>query len=302
MGTNKRERKKANRAAKLEAERAAEARQRRFKLIRNAIILTVVIVITLVLLTSCSSDDDTKSVSAGATTVDQTDGSETPETTEAVDHTTAETAPVPAPEYGSSSCPKFDQVVDDRIDPPAPTLAFDDAFQLCIEPDRAYQATIETTEGTVVVDLDTELTPLTTNNFVSLARYGYYDGTQFFRTEAKSGIIQGGSPHTQSNVDPGPGYTIPDEGLPFTEDDYGPGTLAMARTAAPDSASAQFFFLANEGARYLGDPSQPGAGTYQVFGKVTEGLEVLEAIAALDDGSGVPSQSTSIISVTITEV
>lgn len=297
MGTDKRERKKANRAAKLEAERAVEARQRRIKLIRNAVILAIVIVITLVLLTSCSSDDDTKSVSAGATTVDQTvDQTVDPDTTDAVDDTTAETVPASTPEYGSTSCPKFGQVVK-RAAP-----EFDDAFQLCIDPDRTYQATVETTAGTVVVDLDTTRTPLTTNNFVALARYGYYDGTQFFRTEAKSGIIQGGSPHTQSNVDPGPGYTIPDEALPFTEDDYGPGTLAMARTPGPDSASAQFFFLANEGARYLGDPSQPGSGTYQVFGKVTEGLDVLEAIAALDDGSGVPSQSTSIISVAITEV
>ena len=127
--------------------------------------------------------------------------------------------------------------------------------------------------------------------------------TDLFRTEAASGIIQGGSPHTQSNTDPGPGYTIPDEALPFSADDYAPGTLAMARTAAPDSGSAQFFLLANEGGRYLGDPESLGssAGTYVVFGRTTEGLDVLQAIAELDDGTGVPSSSISIESVTITE-
>ena len=308
MGTDKRERKKANRNAKLEAERAAAARQRRIKMVRNAVILTVVIVVVLVLLNGCSSDDDSKTVSAGATTTESAGNSApvTTDTTDAGDTATESTAPVAASEkeYGTTPCRKFSEVVPEggsrTIEP---TVDFDDAFQLCIDPERAYQATIETTEGTVVVDLDTTRTPLTTNNFVSLARSGYYDGTDFFRTEANTGIIQGGSPHTQSKFDPGPGYTIPDEGLPFTEDDYGPGTLAMARIQAPDSASAQFFFLANDGARYLGDPSQPGSGTYQVFGKVAEGLDVLEAIAGLDDGTGTgtPSRTSSIISVTITE-
>ena len=277
MGTDKRERKKANRAAKAEAERAAEARRRRIKMIRNAVILAVVIVIALVLLNGCSSDPAPEKVAAGAGTTE---------------------VEKPDDGYGTTPCPKSESVGPGA---PEPVLEFDDSFQRCIDPTRSYQATIETTEGTVVVDLDTTRTPITTNNFVALARSGYYDGTRFFRTEAKTGIIQGGAPHTQSNIDPGPGYTITDEGIPFSKDDYGPGTLAMARTSEPNSASAQFFFLANDGARYLGDPKQAGAGTYQVFGKVTQGLDVLKAIAALDDGAQVPSQPTSIISVKITE-
>ena len=154
----------------------------------------------------------------------------------------------------------------------------------------------------MVVELDTEATPITTNNFVNLARFGYFDGTDLFRTEAASGIIQGGSPHTQDNTDPGPGYSIPDEGLPFTSDDYEPGTIAMAN-AGPDTAGGQFFFLANEGGSYLGDPAQLGAdaGSYAVFGQVTKGLDVLQEIAALDDGSGVPSKQVTIEKVTITE-
>lgn len=186
-----------------------------------------------------------------------------------------------------------------------PKIDFDTGFAQCIDTAKTYTATVQTTEGTVIVELDTERTPITTNNFVALARYGYYDGTEFFRTEAESGIIQGGSPHTQSNADPGPGpdFSVPDEGLPFSSDDYGPGTLAMARTAAPNSASGQFFLLANEGSRYLGDEASLGtdAGSYAVFGKVTEGLDVLEKIAALDDGSSTPSKPVSIETVTITE-
>ena len=154
----------------------------------------------------------------------------------------------------------------------------------------------------MVLQLDTERTPITTNNFVNLARSGYFDGTDLFRTEAASGIIQGGSPHTQDNTDAGPGYDIPDEGMPFSSEDYAAGTIAMAN-AGPGTAGSQFFFLANDGGSYLGDPNAIGdsAGRYAVFGTVTEGLDVLQTIADLDDGSGAPSKPVTIESVTITE-
>lgn len=275
MGTEKRERKKANRAAKLAAEQAAADRKRRLRLLRNGVILVIVLVVVLFLLTSCGSDSDDSS-EPGVPSGDE--------------------QPVDEPGYGSTECPPDEGVDEPRID-------FDDSFRRCIDPTKTYTAVVATSMGDVTVELDAADHPITTNNFVALARSGYYDGTEFFRTEAMSGIIQGGSPHTQSNTDPGPGYTIIDEGPNATAEDYGPGTLAMARTAAPDSASAQFFFLANEGGRYLGDPAQlgPDAGSYRVFGKVTEGLEVLEQIAALDTGNSTPSSIERIESVTITE-
>ncbi|MBA3282174.1 MAG: peptidylprolyl isomerase [Acidimicrobiia bacterium] len=277
MGTDKRERQKANKAARLAAQQAAEAKKRRIKFIRNVVILVVAIIVVGLLLAGCADSDG--SVSTGPGGADQTTG--------------------PADDgYGTTTCPPAKGVDEPKID-------FDTGFAKCIDPAKTYSAAVQTTEGTVTVKLDTERTPITTNNFVALARYGYYDGTELFRTEAESGIIQGGAPHTQSNADPGPGpnFSVPDEGLPFSADDYGPGTLAMARTAAPNSASGQFFFLANEGSRYLGDEARLGAdaGSYAVFGKVTEGLDVLEKIAALDDGSSTPSKSVSIDKVTITE-
>ena len=297
MGTEKRDRKKANRTAKLEAERAAEARARRIRTIRNAVVAGVAIIAIMLLATAlsgCSSDgsDGAQDVSSGDAYADgDIEATAGGSTGDADEEPSAEEAA-----YGSGECPPAEGVDE-------PVIDFADAPQQCIDPATTYTATIETSLGAVVVELDTERTPITTNNFVTLARYGYFDGTDLFRTEAASGIIQGGSPHTQSNTDPGPGYTIPDEGLPFSADDYGPGTLAMARTAAPNSASGQFFFLANEGGRYLGDPAQLGdsAGSYAAFGTVTEGLDVLEAIAALDDGTGVPAEQVAIESVTITE-
>ena len=268
MGTDKRERKKANRAAKIAEQEAAEAKARRIKAIRNVVLFGVGIVIVAVLLslTACGADTDTDDAAGNR-----------PDTTDTTATTTGASSPADPdgdetgdPAYGDGECPPVEGVDE-------PVIDFTIAPQLCIDPARSYTATFATTLGEFTVELDTERTPLTTNNFVVLARFGYFDGTDLFRTEAASGIIQGGSPHTQSNTDPGPGYTIPDEALPFSADDYAPGTLAMARTAAPDSGSAQFFLLANEGGRYLGDPESlgSGAGTYVVFGRTTEGLDVL---------------------------
>lgn len=281
MGTEKRERQKANREAKLAAEAAAVAKQKQIRFIRNVVILVAAIIVTgflLAALSGCSSSDsEGVGTDGGSSTTAAAEGS-------------GDLA------FGTGECPPADGVDE-------PVIDFDDAPQDCLDPDKSYVAEVETTLGTVTVELDTDRTPLTTNNFVALSRFGYYDGTTLFRTEARSGIIQGGSPHTQDATDPGPGYTIPDESLPFTSEDYAPGALAMARTSAPDSAGAQFFFLANEGGAYLGDTAQLGeaAGSYVVFGRTTEGLDVLEEIAALDDGAGAPSQPVSITRVTITE-
>ena len=83
----------------------------------------------------------------------------------------------------------------------------------------------------------TTRTPGTTNNFIQLAGYDYYNGTKLFRTDTSIGIIQGGAAKTNSASDPGPGYTISDEGGKFT---YQPGQLVMARTSGPNSAGSQF--------------------------------------------------------------
>jgi len=203
---------------------------------------------------------------------------------------------------GTGECPPTDGSATRTID-------FAKAPTGCIDPAKAYTATFDTSEGSFTVALDTERTPKTVDNFVALSRWKYYDGTKVFRTEADTGIAQGGSPHTDGSDDPGPGYTIPDEGGTFTTDDYGPGAIAMARSDEPDSASAQFFLLSGEGGRYLGDKDQicPTAGTFVVFGNVTEGLDVAKQITDLQGGidqttgMGVPGKDITIETVTIQE-
>jgi cyclophilin family peptidyl-prolyl cis-trans isomerase len=178
---------------------------------------------------------------------------------------------------------------------------------MCIDPAKTYTAVFATTEGSVTVALDTKESPQTTNNFVVLARYHYYDGTKVFRTDPSIDIIQGGSPATQDNTDPGPGYTIQDEGNAAARK-YSAGDLVMARTSQPNSGGAQFFFVAGPKAAGLDGGNGPTGGTYVTFGKTdAKGTAVVQKILALnkqDPSSGLggaPSRTVVVKKVTITE-
>lgn len=221
------------------------------------------------------------------------------------DEATPATAAPPGPGAsidGETPCPPADGSAER-------TTAFSAAPPMCIDPATPYTAVFTTNQGTVRVALDGSAMPSTTNNFVVLSRYGYYDGTAIFRTDPSIDIIQGGAPTTNSPSDPGPGYTIPDEGgeFDFTSDPngsgpftYAPGQLVMARSQGPDSSGAQFFFTVGPNAANL-----DAYGTYLVFGEVVEGLDVLEQILALHvpGGSlgGAPSEPVVVESVTIEE-
>ena len=275
MPSDKRQRQKERERAAREAQAAADRRsQQRRNFIRiGGLIVAVVAAAALYSFLAGGDDDDE---TATDTTV------ETTETTEAAD---------------PLDCPAEDGSSEQTLDFPAPPPD-------CLVEGATYEAVFDTTAGEVRVALDTEATPATVNNFVYLARYGYYDGTDMFRTNTGIDIIQGGSPHTNDNSDPGPGYTIEDEGADWT---YEPGDLVMARTPAPNSASAQYFFAAGpnvSGLDFGGGSS--GAGTYVKFGRVTEGLDVLEAILAShvdgdEPGEGAPDPIPVVNSVTIVQ-
>lgn len=229
---------------------------------------------------------------------------EVTETTEAAVSTDAspEVVPVETSVPHSLGCPEADHSSPRTID-------FEAQQPLCIDPALNYTAIFDTSEGEIVVDLDTTNTPNTANNFATLARWGYYDNTEIFRTDPSIDIIQGGSPHTNTASDPGPGYTIVDEptfssggtGLvgPYR---YLPGQLVMARSAGPNSSGAQYFFTTGPNTSLL-----DSQGTYIVFGSTDDaGLEVLQGIIGLheDDYSGLgggPSRTVTVYSVRIQE-
>jgi cyclophilin family peptidyl-prolyl cis-trans isomerase len=142
--------------------------------------------------------------------------------------------------------------------------------------------TMATEKGTIVIKLEGDLSPIAAGNFAALAGCGYYDGVVFHRL-VPGFVIQGGDPTGSGSG--GPGYTIKDEPV-ITE--YRRGTVAMARTSLPDSVGSQFFIvLDDQAATALADPT---TNNYQIIGTVIDGMETVDAIAAMPN-SGEPNNA-----------
>ncbi len=162
-----------------------------------------------------------------------------------------------------------------------------------LEPGLDYRARIATSCGTILVDLYEDRTPKTVNSFVFLGRDGFYDGTTFHRVEPGF-VIQGGDP--TGTGEGGPGYTLEDELTVAREQGYPAGTLAMAN-AGPDTNGSQFF-IALEEADQL-------PRNYTVFGRVTEGMDVVGRIGSLSvhrdahTGAQAPDETVYVQTITI---
>ncbi|MBP3917326.1 MULTISPECIES: peptidylprolyl isomerase [unclassified Clostridium] len=147
--------------------------------------------------------------------------------------------------------------------------------------------------GTIKAELYPDKAPNTVNNFISLANSGFYDGLIFHRV-IKGFMNQGGDPNGIGTG--GPGYSIKGEfsSNGYTKNDlkHTAGVLSMARASNPDSAGSQFFIMA-EDASYLD-------GDYAAFGKVTEGMDVVEAINSVEtDRNDKPLKDVVIESITV---
>ncbi len=149
------------------------------------------------------------------------------------------------------------------------------------------KATIETSMGTISVELDDERAPATVENFVKYAADGFYDGTIFHRVIDGFMIQGGGFTRDMNQKDTrGPIRIESMNGLKNLR-----GTIAMARTMVPDSATSQFFInLVDNGFLDFTAPTQSGYG-YAVFGKVTDGMEVVDRIAKVRTGFSGPHQN-----------
>jgi cyclophilin family peptidyl-prolyl cis-trans isomerase len=146
---------------------------------------------------------------------------------------------------------------------------YSSAPPLVIDPAKRYTARLVTPMGDIVAELYAEKAPQTVNNFVFLAREGYYDGVTFHRV-IKGFMAQGGDPTGTGRG--GPGYTFADEFDASLRHD-GPGVLSMAN-AGPGTNGSQFFITFG--------PTPHLDGKHAVFGKVTEGMDVVLAIPERD--------------------
>ena len=157
---------------------------------------------------------------------------------------------------------------------------------MAIDPAKKYTAKIETTAGTMDAEFFTDDAPNTVNNFVFLARDGYYEDVIFHRV-IKGFMIQGGDPTGTGTG--GPGYRFNDEPV---KRPYERGTLAMAN-AGPNTNGSQFFIM------HADYPLPPN---YTIFGKLTSGEDVLDMIATAPTGAqDRPNNPVVINSITITE-
>ena len=268
MGTEKRNRKKENRRQRLDDLAKQQQRKRTRKLAtRAAIFIAVVVGVALIISVSGGSD----STSTSDTTVD-----------------TAATAPVEGRAItGETPCPAVDGSE-------ARASTFENAPSNCLDASKTYTAVVTTNKGEFAIVLDQTKAPLAANNFVTLARYKYFDNTQCHRAILDF-VVQCGDPTATGSG--GPGYSFADE-LPQASE-YKLGSIAMANSG-PNTNGSQFFII-------TGDQGVTLPPSYTLFGQVTSGLDTtvpaLNAASNPDPAAnGVPPIETlTIVSVVITE-
>src|SRR6476619_6500033 len=150
------------------------------------------------------------------------------------------------------------------VRPPVGWLVMANPPAMQIDTETIYQVTIETDRGPIVMELDPRMAPTTVNNFVSLARDGYYDGLKFHRVVPEF-VIQGGDPEGTGRG--GPGYKFADEPV---RGEYTLGAVAMAN-AGPDTNGSQFFICIDDCTRKL-------QKAYNLFGYVIDGIDVAQSV------------------------
>jgi cyclophilin family peptidyl-prolyl cis-trans isomerase len=287
VGTEKRERQKANRAARRERDLASQRAADRRSRITLFAIIGVFVFAALLLFRYFGSDDAEDVISGSSTTT-------TTATTTTIDPSAPTLIAVTVPAAGGSitgdtPCPAEDGSAE-RI------TSFESAPPMCIDPAAVYLADIETTEGKFTVELDATSAPTTVNNFVVLARYHYYDDVAFHRI-IPGFVVHGGDAVGPTPGSGGPGYRFDDE-LPEIDETtglaYAQGDVAMANSGE-NTNGAQFFVVT--GAQ--GEALPPN---YSKFGRVIAGMDVVAAIeAAGSPGAGTPTEEIRIDSITISE-
>ncbi len=158
---------------------------------------------------------------------------------------------------------------------------------MTIDPNKTYLALLETGKGNIIIELFAKDAPKTVNNFVFLAREGFYDGTTFHRV-IPGFMAQGGDPTGTGMGEPG--YAFPDE---FSSQKHLAGVISMANSG-PNTNGSQFFIT------YAPQPHLDGR--HSVFGKVTQGMDVLQKLTPRDPNTNPQFKGDTLIRVTVKEV
>ncbi|HUR23636.1 MAG TPA: peptidylprolyl isomerase [Acidimicrobiales bacterium] len=278
MPTQKRERKRQGHQARQAAAAAARKRQQaRSRAIAGGFLALVLIAGVAVLVSPGGDDQEVSSTE--------------PTTTLAGVTTTVAKKPVDLPAVAAGASLKGDTPCPPTDGTAPRTTSFEKPPPLCVAVAKTYTAEMQTSKGTMTIDLDVKNATKTVNNFVVLARYKYFEGIAFHRI-VPGFVLQGGDP--QQTGTGGPGYKFEDE-LPKAGS-YKLGSLAMANSGANTNGS-QFFIVSGEAGTSL--PPQ-----YSLFGQVVQGLEVVKAIEEVGipgTQDGKPSEVVKILTVNIKE-
>jgi len=197
--------------------------------------------------------------------------------------------PIPTPSPTASNAGRVPAATQPAgASPSGSTKRYNAPPAMQIDPNKEYTATIKTNFGDIKVQLDAKNAPMTVNNFVFLARDGFYNGVIFHRI-IKGFMIQGGDPTGTGRG--GPGYQFADEPV---KGSYEIGSLAMANSG-PNTNGSQFFIC--QGPQCTSLPK-----SYNLFGKVTEGLDVVNKIADVPTTGPEKSQPTQEVKITTIEI
>jgi cyclophilin family peptidyl-prolyl cis-trans isomerase len=297
VGTEKRERQKANKAMRQQELAKVEQQQRRKRTaVRVAIgaAVAVAAVVAIAWIGGAFDDDEgdvatvpdtTLPFSATTLAPDATAPASTPDGTSPDTSTPAGTTPEATDPPSTEECPPTDGSAEQRQE-------FSSAPPMCIDPTKSYTAEVVTNLGAMTIELDAEQAPMTVNNFVFLARWKYYDDTPCHRI-IPNFVAQCGDPTGTGTG--GPGYQFDDE-LPEAGE-YQIGSIAMANSG-PNTNGSQFFIITGDDGAAL--PPQ-----YSLFGQVTDGLDTtvpaLDAVGNPENNGVPPLEEVTIETVTITE-
>ena len=276
MGTEKRERQKAGRQSRLEAQQKVQKRKQSLRRVITIVVVAAVVVGVSYLIFKPGK----KTTATAATTTSST--------------TSASTTTTPAPAGGSGD--KSPSAITTSADCPANFSAtlnkpsYPSYPPMTINASKTYTATVTTDIGPFTVQLDPKAAPKAVNSFVYLANQHYFDCMVFHRV-IPSFVDQTGDP-TGSGTG-GPGYKFADELPPTASPQYPLGSVAMANSGKNTNGS-QFFIVA-------GSQGESLAPSYSLFGKVTSGQDVVDKINAAGASSGTPTALHRMVSVTVTE-
>jgi peptidylprolyl isomerase len=257
MASEKQQRQKELRQAKREAERKAAQRKETFRRIRTALGLGLLVALVLVVVPALTNGEDGL-----------------------------------PPDYQAFR--ELPTACGAEQPPPSELADYDAAGDVALS--TGATATLVTSCGEIVIELDVDTSPLSVNSFAWLAQEGFYDGTVFHRI-VDDFVIQGGDPVASGSG--GPGYSIPDE-FPGDGFVYEEGVVAMAKTPASNSTGSQFFIVQGPQGAIL-------SPTFNVIGRVVSGMDTVDRIAAIDTVRGAtreeskPTETAYIESITINE-